>query len=161
MAIVIEDGSLVVGANSYITEDELIAYAEKRGVDVNDSLTTIIKAMDFFESHSNQFKGGLVSRDQALSWPRYDAVIEGWSWSSNEIPKQVLNSIYCLCVEIESGEDPFNPSRTSAQVIKKRVEGAIERQFAATSGGRIYKRQPSQTHIDLCLENRGLHFTRS
>ena len=113
MAIVVEDGTVVAGANSYITRASAIAYAAARGVTLANTDATdvlIVKAFDYLESMRSQFKGELVEYDQPAAWPRAGATIEGYDWSSDEIPRQVIAAQCALVVEINAGEDPFNPT---------------------------------------------------
>jgi len=159
MTIVVEDGSIVAGANSYVTEAEFITYAESRGVTIataDDADAMLIKAADYLESFAAQFKGVKVERDQSLSWPRSGAVIEDWEWSNDEIPRQVLNAQLAVALEIKAGEDPFNPS-TSLPVVSERVEGAVHVQYANPGGTlNVAKTQPSRTIINLLLKHSGM-----
>lgn len=166
MTIIVEDGSQVSGANSYLTLASARAHAIARSVSLSadDAVLEgqILKATDYLESFSNRFKGGLVARDQSLSWPRVGVVIENWSWSSTEIPRQVLNAINALILEIHAGEDPFNPSSATLPAIRKRVEGAVAVEYANPGQAlKVTKTQPSRTHILLLLKNSGLHSVRA
>ena len=59
MALIIENGSIVDNANSFVTAAEMVAYAALRGVTITADTTTqeqqIILAMDY-----------LVSREQSM-----------------------------------------------------------------------------------------------
>ena len=69
MALTIEDGTGVAGANTYLSEDEFAAYASARGKIITGSLEQlIIQAMDYVETL--RFRGQKNSSDQALQWPR-------------------------------------------------------------------------------------------
>lgn len=166
MTIIVEDGSIVSGANSYITLAEARAYGAARGViltAIDADLEPIVhKSMDYFESFSKQFKGERVERDQPLSFPRTDLWIEGFSWSASEIPRQAINAVLSLCLEINSGVDPLNPEPVSLPVIKERVEGAVDVSYANPGQPlRVNKTQPSATHIKLLLKNSGLFAVRT
>lgn len=164
MALIVEDGSIVSGANSYITESQLDTYATARGIDlVHDEEVLVLKAMDYFESFSGQFKGSLVSRDQPLCFPRSNIEVEGWYWSSSEIPRQVINAVLALCLEINDGEDPFNPSPADRPITRERIEGAIDVQYASSYDQplKVAKTQASRTHINLLLKASGLFAVRA
>lgn len=164
MALIVEDGTIVAGANTYVTESELDAYATARGIDlIYDEEVLLLKAMDFFESYSNRFKGQRVERDQPLCFPRAGLEVEGWTWSSGEIPRQVINAVLSLCLEINAGEDPFNPSPAERPITRERIEGAIDVQYASSYDQplKVSKTQPSRTHINLLLNNSGLFAIRA
>lgn len=110
MALVIETGALISGANSYVTVDNFIAWAEARGISftLDDSLIeqNILRAMDYFESL--HFLGLKADENQALQWPRDRVYIDGYAVDSDEIPKEVKSAIYEL-VKIEfDGDSPIS-----------------------------------------------------
>jgi len=166
MALIIEDGSQVSGANSYVTLAQVRAYGLSRGVALSEADATleaqVIESMDYLESFADRFKGELVARDQPLSWPRIGAYIEGWNWTSVEIPRQVLNAVYSLVLEVHAGEDLFNPTAAALPAIKKRVEGAVAVEYANPGQSlKVKKTQKSRTHILLLLRNSGLSAVRT
>ena len=75
--IIVEDGSVVAGANSYVTEAELTTYAADRGITLTAATDVLlIKAMDYIESLS--FIGTKFSEGQSLQWPRSNVYIDGF-----------------------------------------------------------------------------------
>ena len=166
MTLIIEDGSQVADANSYVTLPEARGYASARGVAlsaVDSELEAIaLKAMDYLESFANRFKGDRVSRDQSLSWPRVNVEIEQFTWASTEIPRQVVSAQLALIVEIHNGDDPYNPPKESLPVIRERVEGAVEVEYANPGQQlKVSKTQKSRSLINLLLKNSGLFAVRS
>ena len=98
----------------------------------------------------------LVERDQPTAYPRKNLELEGWNWSSDEIPRQVISAQLALCLEINAGADPYNPP-DALPVVRKRVEGAVEVEYANPSKvSKVSKYQPSQTIINVLLKNNGL-----
>ena len=90
MALIIEDGTIVAGANSFTTDAELTAYATARGVTLpateaeRDILQ--IKATDFLNSFEPSMSGVRASSEQELIYPRRDVEIYGYSVASDSIP---------------------------------------------------------------------------
>lgn len=120
MAIVVEDGTVVAAANSYITIDEFQAWADARGIAYGTDFTIshqLFRATDYFESLS--FKGVKHTEDQPLQFPRDDLYIDGYAVDSDEIPKEVKVAIYELIkIEID-GDSKLSPSErevTSEQI---------------------------------------------
>ena len=72
--IVVEDGTNVPDANSYVTVEELVQYSADRGillpVDDAEKEILLIKAMDYLELADNEYVGLRSYPDQLLSWPR-------------------------------------------------------------------------------------------
>jgi protease II len=91
MALIVEDGSLVANANSYITLAEYKAWADARGLTYSADDTTveqqILRAMDYLERI--EYIGNKANENQPLQWPRTEALIDGYYADATEIPKEV------------------------------------------------------------------------
>lgn len=95
MALVVEDGSNVSGANTYVTLAEFKAWADERGITYdNDAKITnhIYRAMDFIERQN--FQGRKANETQPLQFPRTDVMIDGYYVDANEIPKELKIALY-------------------------------------------------------------------
>lgn len=151
MAIVVEDGSIVAGANSYVSRADAIAYAASRGVTLTDDIATdqlLIKATDFIDSHEPRFKGVRVDRDQPLSWPRYDVFINDYAWTHTEIPTDLIKAQNELVLEINAGVDLYNPEPVKT-AKRERVEGAVEIEyFGRDSDGRMTRSSRAMALLD-------------
>tara|TARA_R110000772_G_scaffold9722_1_gene31773 strand:- start:5613 stop:6104 length:492 start_codon:yes stop_codon:yes gene_type:complete len=90
MPLIVENGTIVTGANTYVSDAEYVAYASARGLKIGAfggaREIELFKAMDYLESHRDQFKGTKVSRDQLLQFPRVSVFIDGFQTDSNVIP---------------------------------------------------------------------------
>ena len=95
MALVVEDGSNVSGANTHVTLAEFKAWADERGITYdNDAKITnhIYRAMDFIERQN--FQGRKANETQPLQFPRTDVMIDGYYVDANEIPKELKIALY-------------------------------------------------------------------
>jgi hypothetical protein len=82
--IVVEDGSIVASANSYVSAADLSTYATDRGITINGTAAVLlIQAMDYLEQQD--FQGYKYTDDQALQWPRGDVYIDGYYVSVSTI----------------------------------------------------------------------------
>ena len=159
--LVVENGSIVTGANTYATIAEYIAYAANRGVTVTDTdayKIQLIKAADYIGSKENQLKGDTVEKAQPLSFPRNNLTdIDGWSYNNDEIPYRVKETQMSLALDLEAGEDLYNKSQSSAQGIKReRVEGAVEVEYAISNSTRIPYSSRSNALLASLLRFNGL-----
>jgi flagellar biosynthesis regulator FlaF len=93
MPLIVEDGTIVAGANSYVTQAEYQAFADVRGYAIGASSQLrekeLTKAMDYLESYRDKFKGTKVRREQTLQWPRVSVFIDGYQTNSNQIPVEL------------------------------------------------------------------------
>lgn len=104
MALVVETGAGVAGANSYLTVAELRAFAADRGLTlpVPDASveSLLIQAADYLELRT--YVGDPVSSSQGLSWPRtsydrYGAIVQ------LGVPLAIIRAQRLLAVEALNG----------------------------------------------------------
>jgi len=116
MTITVEDGSQVTNSNSYVSENELTAYATARGVTPSTDLEQlIIKSMDYLEGLS--FTGYKADKDQSLQWPRGSVVIDGYYVDIDSIPQELKDAQMATCLEIEAGNDPLSTIKQEKQSV--------------------------------------------
>lgn len=140
MALIIEDGSIVPNANSYVTAAEYMAWADNRfGVGrstapkCDDEVEpSILRAMDYFEGQN--FIGTKKQSDQPLQWPRDGVYIDGFYQSNSSIPKEVKLSIYELAYAEELGNGELN---TVDRKVKKQKVSSIEVEYADNSSSTV------------------------
>lgn len=128
--IIVEDGSQVAGANSYMTEAELVTYAADRGVTLTgDTSVLLIQAMDYIEGLN--FKGYKTIVDQNLEWPRSYVVIDGWNEvDSDEIPQALKNGLAATAIAIDQGNSPLQVYQRST--VREKVD-VLEVEYQAGS----------------------------
>lgn len=130
MALVVEDGSLVAGANSFVARAEVIAYAAARGVTIadDDSADVLaIKAMDYLWSLC--YKGDLADEAQTTPFPRSGLIdgdtVDGYAFT---IPAGVKNAQLQLSLDVHSGIN-LTPSANPTADLKRSKVGPLEREF--------------------------------
>jgi len=140
MTLIIEDGSIVANANSYITAAEYSAWSDARfgasrstePVDDDAIEALIFRAMDYFEAQ--EFQGSKVRSTQSLQWPRYGVSIDGYSASSASIPSEVKASIYELAYAQELGNGELN---TIDRKTKREKVDVIEVEYADNASSAV------------------------
>lgn len=123
--IIVEDGTIVTGANSYVSVATIRSYANDRNITLNASDAVvggqIIAAMDWIEGNHDQWKGDLVQDGitpdcvtgtvlprQPLSWPRkHIRYYRQYNWPDNTIPTLLIKAVSMLVMAISSGYDPM------------------------------------------------------
>lgn len=132
--IIVEDGSIVANANSYVSEAELTTYATDRGVTLTTSADVlIIQAMDYIEVQS--YKGARVSSTQELSWPRSGVYVDGVLIASNEIPKDLKLAQMATCLSINAG---FNPLAVVDRATKREKLDVMEIEYQENANDSAY-----------------------
>jgi hypothetical protein len=142
MALVVEDGSGLSTAESYISVADATTYHAARAntawADVADDATRealLRKATDFMvATYRERWAGYRVSTTQALDWPRYevpfkDATVGGTFpsyYDSNEVPVAVQRA--CAELALRAIDGDLAPD-LDAPVVREKV-GPIETEYA-------------------------------
>lgn len=132
MAVIVEDGSIVVNANSFVTRAELIAYAALRGVvvaDVDASDVYLVRAADYLTYREAEMKGARTSMLQTLCYPRTGVEIGVYVVGTDEIPAALKNTQLQIAVEIASGIEVL-PTKTGKPFVVMKKLGPIETQYS-------------------------------
>lgn len=140
MTLIIEDGSIVSNAKSYITAQEYKDWADARfgsgrstSPACDDDVEALIfRAMDYFEAQ--EFQGLKVSSTQSLQWPRYSVCIDSYTVSSASIPNEVKQSIYELAYAQELGSGELN--QIDRKVKRSKVD-VIEVEYADNASSTV------------------------
>lgn len=131
MALIIENGTIVSGANSYVDVNTIKDYAALRGITfVDDASVEIfaIQSMDYLETLS--YKGAQVDPDtQELQWPRKGAIVNGRELPETTIPKQLKNAQCQLCIYRFQGIPLFQEG-VGGSFVKREKVGPLETEYS-------------------------------
>lgn len=129
--LTIEDGSIVPGADSFVSAADFVIYAADYGVEVPDAepAQEALLRRAAVQLESLQWKGSPVSGDQLLSWPRAGVVRNDFPVKPDAIPPQVKQAQMALAAELHA-EDVATAVNTKGAVTKEAVEGAVSREYA-------------------------------
>lgn len=130
MPVIIEDGSQVVGANSYASESDLELYADQIGVKLTqDSTELLLKSALYVETLV--FKGYKLTKEQRMQWPRGGAEVDGWPVATTAIPSELIKLQNEVALLHNSGVDPM---ATPDRLTKKEKVGDIEVEYMGDKG---------------------------
>lgn len=124
MAITVEDGSGVAGANSYISIADAKAWASSRGltfptVDA-DVEKVLLSAMDYLESLRAQYSGSKSDPANPLQWPRQKATLDGVLILPTVIPTELKSAQVQLAYEAQTTE--LQPTGSGQEVASEQVD---------------------------------------
>jgi len=147
--IIVEDGTIVVDANSYVTVAELDSFAALRGVTLPtleaDKEVLLISGTDYTETFWNRYQGDTIEQDQSLQFPRTGVSVNGFLVSSDSIPNTLKNAQMQSAIESISTE--LTPN-TGQNILRERVD-VIEITYQSGSGS-LY--QPTFPNVDKYLD---------
>ena len=158
MAVVVEDGSGIEGANSYVTAEEATEYATDRGITLSSTHLTgyILDSAQYLEGWAESFRGVRVSHTQPMAWPRTGAVIDGFLYntsSSQRIPRRLKNCQCELIIDLQNGVDIRNRPFHSAERRVKAGEAEVE--YAVADSPRSVTQSKTRELLGLLLNPGG------
>lgn len=134
MALIIEDGSIVTGANSYVDVVGAVAYATAFGINIgtDDTITEqrLRKAMVYLENQ--EWRGNRSEAEtQALAWPRYGVSYDGVYIDSDEIPQRLKDAQAQLVIEAMNGVEFWvsTSASTASRVVKRKKVDVLETEY--------------------------------
>lgn len=145
MALIVEDGSIVAGANTYLTIAEADTILDdKFGIVPTTALTEkdLKLAAQYLESFRTQYLGQQVSPStQTLEWPRVDVLINCVLQASDEIPEE-LKVAQALAAYEESLGNTLQPTTSGQSITQKSIAGQISVSYSDNgldSGVKIFR----------------------
>ena len=110
MALIVEDGNIVTGANTYVSEAGFATYLADRGLTLSGDNGTaeqvIIIGMDYIETR--QYQGMKSTKEQGTQWPRIGVVVDGYDIDSDEIPSDLIIAQYEVAFATDAGNNPLS-----------------------------------------------------
>lgn len=128
MALIVEDGSIVPGADSYISLVDAKALAAKYGLSLPDDDAQAEAALRngavYIGLQEPMMCGSRVSASQSLAYPRRGVTLYGFPVLPTAIPDQIKLAQVIAGVEYGKGTDVRASSDGRATSLE-RVEGAV------------------------------------
>lgn len=156
MALIIEDGSIVTGANSFTTDAELVQYAADRSFTLpateaeRDALQ--ILAMDYIFSVEDEMQGLRVSELQELPYPRNNVCLNCFLVAGDSIPETLKKAQMELAVQANTSELLINKS---TQNVAKQKLGDLEVEYFSGGSWSTVRTDRADTYLKPLLRKNG------
>lgn len=129
MSIIVEDGSNVPDANSYVSLIDARAILAPLGQNLAVSDITaeqqLLNSMSYVEAFRAMYKGIKTTSSQSLQWPRMGVVIDDDWIDNNVIPQDLINAQVFAAYEFSTGK-VLQPTITGQSVQSEEVVGAVK-----------------------------------
>ncbi|MGL5736970.1 MAG: DnaT-like ssDNA-binding protein [Beijerinckiaceae bacterium] len=126
--LIVEDGSIVAGADSYVSLSDARTLAAKYGwelpADDTEAEQALRNGAGYVGLQESAMCGSRVSPLQELAYPRKNVTLYGFDVAQDSIPSQVIRAQVAAAVEYGAGTDVRAASDGRA-VSMERVEGAV------------------------------------
>jgi hypothetical protein len=155
MALIVEDGTIIAGANSYVSRTDIIGYASARGIILADDDATdvlAIKAMDYLALFDDQWKGSRVTPEQDLAWPRKNARTSAGTLSPEMIPTALVRAQCELCLIANAGNVLLPTTTAENAFIKKEKVDVIETEYSEAVALKMLGQLPQMPLVDAMLK---------
>lgn len=159
MALVVEDGTVVADADTYVTRAAFITFAAAIGVTIASDAATdvfLVKAFQYINNLEPRLKGTRTARANPNAYPRDGLIIEGFSWTSVEVPRQAILAQQYLALDLNAGIDIYNRPQSASTAVKRvRVEGAVEKENAVSDSMKTISITPTMALVNSLLKDSG------
>lgn len=130
MALVVEDGTGLANATSFVSRAEYIAFAAARGVAIADedpADVELIKAVDYLLTKC--WRGDATNGSQGLPFPRRVENFDGTlAFPDNEVPAGIKRGQLFAALAVHDGID-LSPVSAGGAAIKREKIGPIETEY--------------------------------
>lgn len=147
MSLVVEDGTGLANAESYISVANADAYFTARGNATWAAITTtalkeeaLRRATDYMvQVYRQRWQGYRMTDTQALDWPRSGVVVDAYRYvDTDEVPTEVAHACAELAVRASAGELVSDLSRVARRVKVDVIEteyepGSLHKSYPAVS----------------------------
>lgn len=155
MTTIVENGTIVANANSYVSDAVFSAYAASHGVTVSGIPAKLLLNAAIYVEQLD-FIGSKKTKNQSMQFPRNDVYIDGFIYNSTELPKLLLDLQCEVALAIDNGDDPLS---TIARETKKEKVDVIEVEYAESSAPFVYNLKIKALERKLTVSSGGLSFT--
>jgi hypothetical protein len=160
MTLIVENGSGLANAESYVSVNDAAAYAAARGLTFPASPAAkaeqaLRRATAWLDGrYRSRFLGQRKNgRDQALEWPRINACDrDGNELAPGEIPVEIVNATIEAAVREMASPGGLSPDVTPGKVKKRAKVDTIEVEYAVGTGT-AYDQRPVVGVIDGILSS--------
>lgn len=130
--LIVEDGTIVSGADSYVSLVDARETAAKFGLTLPaadaEAEAALRNGAVYIGLQEPMMCGSRVSPLQELSFPRHGVTLYGYPVASDSIPAQVIRAQVIAAVEYGNGVD-VRASTDGRATSMERVEGAVTVQY--------------------------------
>lgn len=128
MALIVENGSIVSGANSYVSLADAQQYVTDRAYEVTITEALLLRGVDYINSLRKRYRGYKITPiTSSMQFPRAYLYVDNYLYPQDQVPDVVVSAQIETAVSLVAGDDPYKT--TSSQVIKRRRADVFEIEY--------------------------------
>ena len=133
MTLIVEDGTGVTGADTYVSLADARTRATTLGVSISSTDGTaelqLQQATLYIDrTYRQQFQGVKLEVDQPLQFPRTPVVVDNILLDSDGIPQELIDAEIYAAAQLESGES-FYTNQEGKNIKLEEITGAIKQEY--------------------------------
>lgn len=138
VTLIVEDGTIVANANSFVTEAQIATFAAMRGVTVPATTDSQLDAIAILGIRAADYlrilpwKGEVVDVQQTMPWPRKNVVVPT-PFPENAVPSAVVEAQLQLALLANAGVELITYATGTGFLIKEKI-GPIENVYSEKVG---------------------------
>lgn len=141
MTIIVEGGTGVADANSYVSMDDCATYCDARGYTFSTGITeakeaALIRARTSLDTtYRSRYPGYRTNgRDQELEWPRTEATdADGEEIAGDEIPQEIIDAQCEFAVRELAEAGSTMPDLERGGNVKRLKAGSVEVEYGGNA----------------------------
>lgn len=148
MSLIIEDGSVVPNADSYISLTDARELATKRNLTLSEDDATAEGQLRngylwLIDTYEPNMQGSRVSAEQTGCFPRTGVYARDFAVPSDEIPQDIINAQVSMAASIQTGVD-VNATKTGSDLAGFSVgKGAYSETYNSNSSNSVLAYTPA------------------
>lgn len=140
ITIIVEDGTVVTNANSFVSLVDARTKAEALGlvISADDETAKSQLTQSYYQlkrSYQSRLQGQIVNSTQTGIFPRYNVIANGFYVPSNEVPEDVINAQLAYADSINKGAD-VNQTAKAQEVSSESLDGVGSKTYKDGSSRR-------------------------
>ncbi len=155
--LIIEDGTIVANANSFVTDVEFKAYANIRNFDIPatqpDREALLILAMDYLAGKELMMKGKRSDKTQELMYPREYVCIYDEELLKTDIPGILKKAQMELAAQ--ANESSLLKTGTVQNLESFSVDGVYSESYHSGGSWEYVRTERADVYLDPLLQNNG------
>jgi hypothetical protein len=149
--LIIEDGTIVAGANSFVTDTEFKAHTDLMNITTPatqpEREALLANAFNYLNiTYDAQLQGYRADQTQTGCFPRTDVFAYGYLVDSTTIPDGIKNAQITIALAINNGADT-NAIKDSAELASFTVVGVYSETYQSGSSGATLPSIPAATRF--------------
>ena len=138
MSLIVEDGSIVPGANSFVTLADARTRAAIYGLslpaDDTEAEKALITGAMWIKQQESELQGARIDAAQTLSYPRTPVYLYSFLLASDNIPQELIDSQVIAAVEQGVNGGTLSFTSQTNNIKREKLDGVGEKEYY--SGGK-------------------------